>query len=71
MQAGIDAALALATVKQLAGRFTGDHEMTILVERDGEIKRTLTLGPLWTFDGSDALLSQLEEFGVPRLAHDR
>jgi hypothetical protein len=66
MKPGVDAAAGLTQVKLIAARFPGEHELRIrLVAEDGETTiRTLTLGPLWMYDGSDACLAALGEFGA-------
>jgi len=61
-------AAALEQVKLTAARFPGEHELTVVVRTPeqaltgGEARR-LTLGPLWTYDGSAACLAALAEFG--------
>lgn len=68
MQPGLDAAAGLEQIKLAATRFPGEHELRIrLVRESGETIRTLTLGPLWLYDGSDACLAALGEFGAAAL----
>lgn len=55
---------ALEQVKLMAHRFPGEHELLMIV---GEAGR-LTLGPTWRFDGSQACLAALNEFGDAELA---
>lgn len=60
VEAGLAAAAALADIKLLStGRFHGTHQLTL---RAGG--RALDLGPLWTFDASEACLAALGEFGT-------
>lgn len=61
--AGVASAVALTSIKAVALKHPGDHELRLFVVRDGEVKRTLTLGPMWACDASPAAMAALGEFG--------
>lgn len=65
VEAGLEAAAALTQIKLMATRFPGDHELRVVVRspRTEGGERQLRLGPMWTYDGSEACLSALAEFG--------
>lgn len=79
LQAGHEAARALARIKLIASEHPGHHQLAILAEYvdranisigpRGEAvipkqTRRLELGPLWTYDAGEACLAALGEFGA-------
>lgn len=62
VEPGLDAAVGLLAVKQLAWEHPGEHELTILVGQ-----RRLKLGEAWTYSGDEACIAALSEFGSPAL----
>ncbi len=68
MIAGANAAAALTTVKLIATRHPGEHDLTVHVRTPdellrGEKGRALLLGPPWRYEASAACLVALREFG--------
>ncbi len=68
MIAGANAAAALTTVKLIATRHPGEHDLTIHTRTPdellrGEKGRALLLGEPWRYSASEACLASLREFG--------
>ena len=68
MISGANAAAALTTIKLIATRHPGEHDLTVVVRTPDELLRgdkgrALLLGEPWRYSGSEACLSALREFG--------